>query len=97
MDEPLSRDEFVRFLVGVHPGKFQCSFCGHASFAINAGVEENAVATLVINAQIQNRVALGNGHTFHSVSCSNCGNSLFFHETAVRKWLSDQPIPESVG
>lgn len=84
----LSRKDFVDFLTEKGNGSYKCTFCGHGELAFNVVEGTNAPEDGVRTPAVVT-TPLGNGpgvHSFYSVSCTNCGNTLFFHQNQVRIW-----------
>ena len=79
----IARAEFLQFLnERVPQGISACTVCGNKNFALNAGVGDNPI-------ELQTPTAVG-AHLFYGISCTNCGNSLFFHVSTFREWKASK-------
>ena len=93
---PLSDKDFGEFFQAKANGTVRCPVCSTLPLTVNSIHEmgdpngEMVPARLALAAGIENTEPPIGSHPFYSVSCANCGHTMFFHATQIEKWLAEK-------
>lgn len=82
--------DFGEFL-WAHNQKWRCSFCDYDSFLMNVQAPD-LVADLMIPVQPGGAAPSTLTHNFYTLSCRRCGNTSWFHKSAVHRWLGNRNL-----
>jgi hypothetical protein len=91
----VSAKDFAEFLYA-HKPVWRCSFCDHDTPLLNVA-EKDQVAELAIPLQAMGLIPSTSTHNFYSLSCARCGNTSFFHKSAVHRWLGTRNLTFSIN
>lgn len=101
----ITTDDFLLFLAARANGPFKCHFCGAGQFAVNVDAEDPTPDDVPLALFKMPSLPSGvGGHEFHAITCTNCGNTYFFHVNQIEKWLESkikepttQQVQDGVG
>jgi hypothetical protein len=83
----ITTEDFLLFLAAKANGPFKCHFCGGGQFAVNVDAEDPTPDDVPLALFKLPCLPSGvGGHEFHSITCTNCGNTYFFHINQIGKW-----------
>lgn len=89
----LSDADFHEFFVAKANGSVRCPVCSTLPLTLNTvsdmGDPNGALvpARLTLPAGVEGDAPFAS-HPFYSVSCSNCGHTMFFHSAQIEQWLA---------
>lgn len=81
---PISNEEIRDFFDDMKNGTYKCAFCGNEAFMGN-NIGGDA-ANLLIPASPDTESPATGSHPFITITCTNCGDTTFFHLNQFNAW-----------